>query len=194
MISIEEFPYGDERSSKNLMHEKTLLMRMNTVTCPFAVGYYNAIHDIFYVCCSPFINTENYYYDEHPVGGRYYSDHKCIMPKQFLLAKGPKTISEVMLMDDALADMEDRNLFNNDIDRILLSEKYLQPYMVITKDKHIIITHISAFYNYGTQFSGFEPSEINGTTYHCSSILPKDDIQFAVNLNDWYKRYGGTKK
>ena len=61
MIPIEKFPYGNQQTKRNPMHEKLLLLKLNTsISNRFAIGYYDAICAIFHVCYSPFIDTVKY--------------------------------------------------------------------------------------------------------------------------------------
>lgn len=177
MIPVKDFPYayGETQTDSNPVHKKLLLMRLSpNVGHQFVIGFYDAVHDVFQVWCSPFVQTEDNL-DRYPAGDRYYSDHYSILPRQYQIAKGPNALTEFMPMDEVLMDMEDRNLFDENIRQILSENSYGRPYLIITKDKCVTVTTTTRYAVYGNGFSGIEPA---GTK----------DIEFAANLMMWYEK------
>lgn len=193
MIPIEDFRYGVNNPNTNPVHERILLLRTRSrIDDKFAVGYYNCVHDVFEICGSPFKQTRNHTYYTRRINNHTYKDYCCIMPPEFMRSIGPRCLTHFMAMDEALdflATHKEHGLLQEDIDTLLDSQnKFLQPYLVITHDKEIIITEISGFADgKGTQFCANSPETINGATYHMSGILPRDTIRYAVNLKELYK-------
>lgn len=73
MKPIEEFPYSDRRWDNDPMHERMLLLQMKAgIGAHFAIGYYDAIHDVFHTIIGEgHLNMERNPYDERPVSGSY---------------------------------------------------------------------------------------------------------------------------
>lgn len=164
MRKIEQFPYGNVRSDSHPLHNKVLLLKMNSLQDDdFAVGYYDAVRDVFQICMAPFICTADYRNREFPVGGEF-DGFYCSMPNEFTNAYGPRTISEYLLMPEALIAMKDRNLFCYDIDRVLRSAESGVPYLVRTKDNRIMVLK---------------------TGDYAQGILPVGEIYSVVNLMEF---------
>lgn len=185
-LPIAEFPYGNKLSSKHPMHEKLLLLDVKSYfDNSFAIGYYDAIHDVFTLCMSPYVHAENYYYNERKVDDKYYNNYYCIMPAQFMCCVGPRFIKTFAMLNDVLDDMGDRNMFDDDIDKILETPHYAIPYLLCTKDNRIMVSNMSLFCEYGTQFSAFSPVNIKGDIRHINGAVDRDILRYAVNLLEW---------
>lgn len=88
MKPISEFPYGNDMKPSNPMHKKMLLLQLkSSVFTHFAFGYYDACDDLFYICQSSFMDTQDHTYECRPAGceGVY-----CMMPPNFTQKVGPK--------------------------------------------------------------------------------------------------------
>lgn len=201
MIPITEFPYGSRRSESHPMHERMLLLKMERdVGTWFAVGFYDSIHDVFRVCGSGHKPNGNPY-DERPVAGsksdheresrhcdkNWIDDYYCVFPEAFIMAKGQRTINSFMQMDDVLIDIQERHLADYDINAILdNTTRYFDPYLICTKDNRILISEIHCVTDgLGNQFSAFSPTTIKGWVYHLSGPLPRNEIKWAVKLEEW---------
>lgn len=193
MQPISEFPYGDERTDKNPMHKRLLLLETKPrIVREFAIGYYDAVGDVFKVCRSGFQHTESNHYDEMQVTSptHWYDDYYCIMPRNFLRSNGPRVLMSFMLMHNALARMRDEDMFNSDIDTVIEKSGYATLYLLVTTDRRIFISDVGSFVEpVGKQFSAYSPSEINGGIYHVRGPVPRETIRYAVNL----LKFGGGK-
>lgn len=189
MIPISEFPYGDKRTEKNPVHERLLLLEVPAgVGRQFAIGYYDAVWDVFCICYSGFQQTEYGRYEERRITDSTFKHcqitrYKCIMPKEFTHSRGPRCIKGFMFLDEALILMRERNMFNEQIDEILKTPAFNIPYLLVMRYDCIIISDMGSFVGQeGAQFSACSPSNINGNIYHMKGVVPRNMIQYAVNL------------
>lgn len=185
-LSANPFPrkealYANVRDESHPMHKKMLLLEMQSVfKRQFAVGYYDAVMDVFCVCMSPFLNIlGNKPYKELFISkiGAYIA-----MPYEFIRYVGPKCITGFMPIEDAIFEIESRNLNVMDIDPMVEESLYHTPYLVYTNDNRIVITEVSCFCDHGKQFCINSPQNINGNIYHMSSMLPRNMVRYAVDL------------
>ena len=206
MKPIAEFPYEKRMRQTNDMHERMLLLQMKSnIGKSFALGYYDAVNDVFNICTSGYQNTENHKYDERHVSGNY-SDHEywhkskyfehdwnncmypnyyCIMPEQFTNKVGTRRILGFMTMDDVLTEMKEKDMFIERINEILDGNpKYSIPYLLCTKDRRFTISDIGCFCKVGNQFSGCRPCNIKRSIYHLSCSIPRDTIQYVAKLEE----------
>lgn len=186
MKLMSEFPYGNDMSISNSIHKKMMLFQMKSpVFAKFAFGYYDAVDDVFKVCQSPFINTEDHQYQER-IAGRYNGrDIYCMLPVQFAQSLGSKRIVAYMPVEDALADMREADLILDNIPALLsISGGYAIPHLVCLDDNRFIISEPGSFET-GKEFCACSPTTINGDIYHMSGAIPRYRIKFAVNLLKW---------
>lgn len=206
MKPIEEFPYSDRRWDNDPMHERMLLLQMKVgIGAHFAIGYYDAVHDVFRTIIGEgHLSIEQNLYDERPVSGSYadrkrwksfsrnqerfhaecaYPEYWCIMPREFEIAIGTRCIKGFISMDDVLEEAEAQDLFIDDLTAIL-DEKdgYTVQYLLILKDNRILIAEKAGFCNVGNQFAAFSPSEVNGYIRHISGPVSREQIKYAVKL------------
>lgn len=189
MKSISEFPYGNEPTVKNPMHQQLLLLETTIgIGRQFAIGYYDAIYDVFQICYSGFQQTEGHHYEERKLNG-VYDRYYCIMPKEFTGSRGPRCIIGFMLLHDALTSIGDRDLFDSDINMVIENAKCSTPYLLITNDNRIFISEVGTFMEpIGRQFGAFCPSNIgNGHVYHAKRPVSRETIRYAVNLLEFDK-------
>lgn len=186
MKPISEFPYGNDMKPSNPMHKKMLLLQLkSSVFTHFAFGYYDACDDLFYICQSSFMDTQDHTYECRPAGceGVY-----CMMPPNFTQKVGPRRITHYMEMGEALTSMQDMK--EEDIEGMLKTGNFATPYLVClygihTCDHKLIISEISQFTESGRQFSANTPSDINGSIYHMSGPVPRENVVWAVDLLQW---------
>lgn len=191
MRPINEFPYEELTNSRPGQEQILLLQMKSHIGKRFAIGYYDAVNDVFCIWYSPFMHTKDYRYEERSVSGRIYNNHYCIMPRKFEHRVGPRRLLYFLPMEDVLADMEDRGLFREDMDKILSDSKCGCPYLLCTVDNRVIISEIGNFVTDGKQFTACCPSCINGNIYHAHSVLSKDEIRYAVDLHEWRTKENG---
>lgn len=117
----------------------------------------------------------------------------CIMPDKFVVHIGTRCIKGFMTMDDALTEMIERDLFIDDPAKVLDADvkcKYCKYYLLVLTDNRILIGETSCFCKSGDQFAAFSPTDIRGTIYHMSGPVPREQIQYVVNLEE----LGGIQK
>lgn len=186
MKPISEFPYGNDMKPSNPMHKKMLLLQLkSSVFTHFAFGYYDACDDLFYICQSSFMDTPEHEYKCRPTDCEGIC---CMMPPNFTQKVGQRRITHYMEMNEVLTSIQDMKEEN--IDSILEIGSFAAPYLVClygihTYDDKLIISEISQFTESGRQFSANTPSDINGSIYHMSGPVPRENVVWAVNLLQW---------
>ena len=139
-----EFPFRD-RAGKSPLHEKVLLLEMNgTLFQKFAIGYYDAIRDVFHVWESGHLPSDGYLCGEWPVGEPY-EGIWCPMPKKSSQEVGERRIKSWMEMPAALDDMKKLDVMEEDMDKVLEKSGCCQQYLVCTDDWKLTICEVSSF-------------------------------------------------
>lgn len=204
MTPIDQFPYENKNNDlQHPMHERMLLLQMKVnLGVSFAVGFYNAVDDVFCVCTGSFQQTKGHRYDERPAGGNYanhekykdrekenpelFSDTYCIMPKGFSRAMGSRRIISYMPMDEALTFMTEHDLFDWNVPNILKKPHYSTPYLLWTVDDRVLVANIGAFVGSGPQFSACSPVKFReGDVRHGYGPVPVKTILCVANLEDF---------
>lgn len=182
-----EFPFRD-RAGKSPLHEKVLLLEMNgTLFQKFAIGYYDAIRDVFHVWESGHLPSDGYLCGEWPVGEPY-EGIWCPMPKKSSQEVGERRIKSWMEMPAALDDMKKLDVMEEDMDKVLEKSGCCQQYLVCTDDWKLTICEVSSFTGHGKGFGAFMPATVNELLYHMNSLVPKSRIRYAVNLAEWHAK------
>lgn len=214
MIPIDQFPYDNDVTCSNYMYEQmflpksqtqktgkslnpkneqVLLLRMKSdIEKKFAVGFYDKVNDLFYVCIRAFMQAPDYKYEERlATGSPSKQDFYCIMPNEFLYPVSSRQITHFMPMSQAIsfADEQKLKITGDAIDQILKTTDYITPYMVCMKGNRIIITMAGHFAKTGKAFCASMPKTIDGNIYHMVGPIPKEKIQWIVNLTE----FGGVK-
>lgn len=180
---ISEFPYGSTKPS-NPMHEKLLLLEQGVaIGRSFAIGYYDAIMDVFRICSSPgFLQTEDSDYDERPIADTL-RGIRCVLPKQFMRSKGPRLLKGFQPLEEAIVEIHRRGIGRTDITGLLENTKYCIPYLLELNNGSVLVSETCRFAEKGNQFEAFCPTCINGATYHSGSPIPRDTILYATCLD-----------
>lgn len=179
LMPMTEFPYKDKAS------QMLLLELQSNYMCKFALGYYNMIHDVFDIWALPYMHTREYKYNERLLDEKHYSDHYCIIPSEFAQIVGTRYIRSFMMLNDALDDMKDRKMFDDNIDQVIDKHHGWDPYLLCTKDKRILISDVGCFCDIGNEFEAYSPVKINDSIYHIKRSLNRNTIQYAVDLTTW---------
>ncbi len=186
MKPISEFPYADVILRSNPMHERLLLLEMNTpVFVYFNFGYYDAINDVFQVCSGDFMNIPGHTYESRNLDGTY-AGMSCMMPRMFTKAVGTKCIRSFMEMSEVLDTMPVFEWMDEaELMSMLKKSGYTQEYLTCTKDDCLMITDVGNYVDIGKAFAASSPGKINGQVHHAKGPVPLDSIKWAVNLSQW---------
>lgn len=188
MIQIEKFPYGNQQTEKNPMHGKLLLLKLHTnINDKFAIGYYDAISDVFRICYSPFINTIKYEWERKRVNDGLYCSHYCVMPDSYTHVKGPRKFTHYLPLDHALTFIDRNHMQELDVADVLAEAKYSAPYLVCTKDLTICATETRSTLKGSTELGLCEPVDVNGQRMYMHGIMPRNAILYVVDLARFYK-------
>lgn len=188
MIPIEKFPYGNQQTERNPMHGKLLLLKLNTnIGDRFAIGYYDAINDVFHVCYSPFIDTVKYEWERKRVNDGLYCSHYCVMPDSYTHVKGPHKFTHYLPLDHVLTFIDRNHMQELDVADVLAEAKYSVPYLVCTKDLTICTTETRNTLKGGTELDLCEPVDVNGQRMYMHGIMPRNAILYVVDLTMFYK-------
>lgn len=162
------------------MHKKLLLLELKGFGRHFAIGYYDAVKDIF-CTWSGFMHTDSYSYEEMNLDG---TGLFCILPPSFVQHKGSRLLKGYIPLKDAVIKVHEEKRRIEDIDEYLDSRfcGYCVPHLLCTRDGRVIVSGTSCFCESGNQFEVFTPSEINGHIYHSGSPVPREDIHYVVDL------------
>lgn len=167
----------------NPIHEELLLLELKApVGRHFTIGYYDAVMDVFCTWSYPgFIQTEDSNYDEMNIKKK---GLRCVLPKAFELKKGARLIKGYDLLSNILDEIYEKDMLIEDIDGYLENTSYCIPHLLWLKNGRIIISETSCFCESGNQFEAFSPSKINGSIYHSGGPVPRDHIDYAVDLTN----------
>lgn len=188
MRYISEFPFRNG-SGHSSLHEHLLLLEMNDMLLSqFALGYYDMFKDVFHVCESGRVGTEDFSYEERTMMW-HDAAFMCAMPENRMLTVGRGRIRRWVALEDALDSMEQLGMMEHDIEKALKDSGYMVPFLICMDGHKLTLARTSSFTDVGKQFGAVMPVKIGGSMRDMNGAIPLERIRFVVQLPQWQKEH-----